>query len=94
MSLTLRSTQTKKAEEPFLSRGLAPSFHVIFYVICFFNTREHVTKRSDCESLEISQENVYGVLSFSKVTSLQCSGCNFTIKRIHRRFCLEHVPKS
>ena len=48
----------------------------------------------DCESLEIFQENVCDGVTFSKVTSLQCSDCNFTIKRTRNRFFLEHVPKT
>ena len=38
----------------------------------------------DCKSLEISKENVCE--NVSKVTSLQCSDCNFTIKKTHHRF--------
>ena len=34
----------------------------------------------DAKSLEISRENVYEGVSFSKVTNLQCSDCNFAIK--------------
>ena len=48
----------------------------------------------DGKSLEISQKNVYEGVSFSKVTSLQCSDCNFAIKRTHRRFVLEYVTKT
>ena len=51
-------------------------------------------KITDCESLEISQENFYDEASFSKVTNLQCSDCNFPIKRTHRRFLLEYAPKT
>ena len=39
----------------------------------------------DCESLKIYQENVYDVDAISKITSLQSSDCNFTIK--------EHSPQ-
>ena len=46
------------------------------------------------KSLEISQENVYEGVSFSKVTNLQCSGCNFAIKIAHHRYFLEYVPKT
>ena len=35
-------------------------------------------KMIDCESLETSQETFYEGVSFKKVTSLQCSNCNFT----------------
>ena len=48
----------------------------------------------DCESLEISQEHFYDGVSFSKVTILQRSDCNFAIKRTHHRFFLEYVPKT
>ena len=48
----------------------------------------------DCESLEISQEHFYDVVSFSKVTILQRSDCNFAIKRTHHRFFLGYVPKT
>ena len=51
-------------------------------------------KLTDCETLEISQENFYDEVSFSKVINLQCSGCNFAIKRTHHRFFLEYVPKT
>ena len=39
-------------------------------------------KAIDGKSLEISLENVYEEVSFSKVTNLQCSDCNFAIKLI------------
>ena len=51
-------------------------------------------KINDCESLEISQENFYDGVSFSKNTNLQCSDCNLAIKRTHHRFFLEYPPKS
>ena len=51
-------------------------------------------KITDCESLEISQENFYDAVSFCKVTKLQCSDCNFAIERTHHRFYLEYVPKT
>ena len=38
----------------------------------------------DCKSLEISQENFYDGVSFSKVTGLHCSDSNFAIKRTHK----------
>ena len=47
----------------------------------------------DGKSLENSQENVYEGVSFSKVTNLQCSDCNFAIKIAHQRYFLEYVPK-
>ena len=47
----------------------------------------------DSKSLRISQENIYEGVSFSKVTKLQCSDCNFPIK-IHHRYFLEYVPKT
>ena len=48
----------------------------------------------DWESLKIFQKNFYNGVSFGKVTSLQFSGCNFTIKRTHHRFFSEYVPKT
>ena len=40
-----------------------------------------------CGSLE-------DAVSFAKVTSLQCSDCNFTIKRTHHRFFLDYVRQA
>ena len=51
-------------------------------------------KITDWKSLEIPQENFYDGVSSSKVTNLQCSVCNFAIKRTHHRFFLEHVPET
>ena len=51
-------------------------------------------KMINWERLEISQENLYDGVSFSKVTNLHCSDWNFTIKRTHHRFFLEYVPKT
>ena len=51
-------------------------------------------KKIDSKSLEISQENVREGVSFSKVTNLQYSDCNFAIKIAHRRYFLEYVPKT
>ena len=48
----------------------------------------------DGESLKIFQKNFYNGVSFIKVTSLQLSDCNFTIKRPHHRFFLEYVLKT
>ena len=48
----------------------------------------------DGRSLEISQENVYEEVSFSKVTNLQCSDCNFAIKIAHHRYFLGYVPRT
>ena len=42
----------------------------------------------DGKSLKISQENVYEEISFSKVTNLQCSDCDFAIKIAHHRYFL------
>ena len=42
----------------------------------------------DCERLKILQENFHDGVSFSKVTSLKYSDCNFTIKRTQQRFFL------
>ena len=48
----------------------------------------------DGKSLEISRENVYEDVSFSKVTNLHCSGCKYAIKIAHHRYFLEYVPKT
>ena len=48
----------------------------------------------DSQSLEISQENVYEGVSFSKFTSLQCSNCNFAFKIAHHSYFLEYVLKT
>ena len=55
---------------------------------------EMLRKIIDGKSLEISQKNVYEGVSFSKVTSLQCSDSNFAIKLDHHRYLLENVPKT
>ena len=47
----------------------------------------------DGKSLEISRENVPEGVSFSKVTNLQCSDCNFAIKIAHHGYFWEYVPK-
>ena len=77
-----------------LFRGLTPNFHVIFHVICFFSTNKMVRIIIYCDSLEISQENFYDEVSFSKVTGLHCSDCNVDLKSTHHRFFLEYVPKT
>ena len=46
------------------------------------------------ESLRIFQKNFYDGVSFSKVTHLQFSGCNFNMKRFHHRFFSEYVRKT
>ena len=51
-------------------------------------------KKTYWESLIISQKNFYDRVSFSRVTSPQFSDCNCTIKRTHRRFFLEYIPKT
>ena len=51
-------------------------------------------KRIDWESLKIYQKNFYNGVYFIKITSLQLSDCNFTIKRSHHRFFLEYVLKT
>ena len=48
----------------------------------------------DWESLEISQENVYDGVYFSKVTELQCIDYNSAIKTLLYRFFLEYIPKT
>ena len=55
---------------------------------------EMLRKIIDGKSLEISQENVYEGVSFSKVTSLHCSDCNSAIKTAHHRYFLEYVAKT
>ena len=40
----------------------------------------------DCESLDVSQENVHVGVYFSKVKILQCGDCNSSTKRLHHRF--------
>ena len=55
---------------------------------------EILRKITDCKSLENSQGNFYGGISFRKVISLQFSGCNFAMKRIYHRFFLGNVPKN
>ena len=54
---------------------------------------EILRKIIDCKSLENSQGNFYGGVSFSRVVSLQFSDCNFAIKRIHHIFFLGNVLK-
>ena len=48
----------------------------------------------DGKSLEMSQENAYEGVSFSKVTNRQCSDCNFAVKIAHHRYFLEYVTKT
>ena len=54
---------------------------------------EVLRKIIDWKSLENSQGNFYGGVSFSKDISLQFSDCNFAIKRIHYTFFLGNIPK-
>ena len=51
-------------------------------------------KLLDCKSLEISQENFYGAVSFSEVAGLHCSYCHFDIERTHYQLFGEYVPKT
>ena len=44
--------------------------------------------------MEISQENAYERVSFSKVTNLQCSDCNFAMKIAHHRYFLDYGQKT
>ena len=94
--LIVWSTQCEKAAELSLFCDLMPSFQVIFHAICLFNRNEDVKRRkiTDCKSLEISEENVYGEVSFNKVTNLQCFDCNFAIKITHYRYFFENVPNT
>ena len=50
-------------------------------------------KKTDWKKLIIFW-NFYNRVSFRRVTSLQFSGCNFTIKRTHHKFFLEYIPKT
>lgn len=66
-----------------LSISLVPTIsHVIFHLILLFNTNKDVTK-NDFESLEISQDNFYDEVYFTKVSNLQCMDYNSTIKKLH-----------
>ena len=55
---------------------------------------EILRKIIDCKSLENSQGNFYGGVSFSKVINLQFSECNSAIKNIYYRFFSGNVPKT
>ena len=55
---------------------------------------EILRKIIDCKSLENTQGNLYGGVSFSKVISLQFLDCNFARKRIHHRFFLGNAWKT
>ena len=55
---------------------------------------KNLRKIIDGKSLEISRENFYEEVSFSKVTNLHCSDCNFAIKIAHHRYFWEYVPKT
>ena len=55
---------------------------------------EMLWKITDCESLEISQENFCDGVSFSKNTNLRCSDCKFVIKKTCHRFIMEYLPKT
>ena len=54
---------------------------------------EILRKIIDCKSLENSQGNSYGGVSFSKVINLRFSYCNFAIKNIHHRSFQEMYQK-
>ena len=45
----------------------------------------------DGNSLGISQKNVYDGASFSKVTNLQCSDCNFAINMCQKLAVLKNI---
>ena len=55
---------------------------------------EILRKVIDSNSLENSQGNFFGGVSFSKVISLQFSDFNFAIKKIFHRFFSGNVPKT
>ena len=86
----------QKSSGVVLSRGLTPSFQVIFHIICLFDRNEDFKRRKTIggKSLEISHENVHDGVFFNKVTNLQCSDCNFAIKIIHYRYFFENVPNT
>ena len=52
---------------------------------------EILRKIIDCKN---SQGNFNGKVSFSRVTSLQSSDCNFAIERINHRFFVGNAPKT
>ena len=54
----------QKTVESSLFRGLTPTFHVIFHIICFFTTNGDTT---NCKSLENSQGNFHDGVSLIKV---------------------------
>ena len=51
-------------------------------------------KINDRKSLEISHQNVYDGIFFSKVVCLQCPDCNSSIKSLHHRFFPQYISKS
>ena len=51
-------------------------------------------KINDCKIFEISQENVYDDVYFSKAISLQCTECNSNRKRPHHRLFLKYEPNN
>ena len=51
-------------------------------------------KLINCGSLKNLQESLYDRVDFSKVTSLQCTDCNSTIKRLYHRLLPKYVPKT
>ena len=55
---------------------------------------EMLRKIIDGKNLEISQENAYEEVFFSKVKSVKCSDCNFAAKIAHHRYFSEYVLKT
>ena len=45
-------------------------------------------------AMEALQENFCDGVSFSINTNLQCSDCNFAVKRTHHRFFSEYLPET
>ena len=92
--MILRITQCKKAEESSLFSLLRPSIHVVVYKFASSAQMKMLRKIVGCESFETSREHLYDGVFLSKVTSLQCSHCNFAINRTHHGFFLEYLPKT
>ena len=73
---------------------LRPSIHVVVYKFASSAQMKMLRKIVGCESFETSREHLYDGVFLSKVTSLQCSHCNFAINRTHHGFFLEYLPKT
>ena len=73
--------------------GFMPDFHVNFPIIKFFNTNKDVMKLIT-KVWKIFKNMYIDEVYFSKAASLQCTGCNSTIKRLHHRFFSKYVLKT